>query len=551
MKSKATISSSSFLAPTNPVWRKIRDDIQFEFAAYGDFMSVYDRPPEVGIGVSVLFIEDILQDPSDLANKLQNILANVAAFLKQNRNTAIFAFACKPFTDVVRNAQKMDALRQPLWDFENGLYALSHNYPNFYTLNLDPLFSKIGYSKCYDNRNWYSYHMRVSKTGLDAVVGGIVQILDRINSGASKVLVLDCDNTLWGGVIGEDGVEGLMLGTDGIGQAFADFQNNALRISHEGVVLCLASKNVEHDVWDVFDNHPEMKIARSDITCAKINWQEKHISIAEIASELDLGLESFVFWDDNPLERELVKNQLPDVHVVDVPKEVTEWPDFLSGLSVFSRFNVTDEDARKTEQYQTRALFVEGQKGHVDKAEFLKTIDARPVLALVDKFTLARASQMTIKTNQFNLRTARYTLDEMSRFIEIPGQQTYVAGLSDRFGDHGNVGLAMVRNLGEGIVFLENYLLSCRVLGRDFEFWVLGKLCENLAAQNIQKLILEYVPTDRNILIKDFLKSCALKEVENVGELSVEMRAGSRFFEMDPRNSIANFDGIYEDAGDA
>jgi FkbH-like protein len=338
----------------------------------------------------------------------------------------------------------------------------------------------------------------------------IANVIKRSISASKKVLILDCDNTLWGGVVGEDEIGGIAIGGDGLGHVFRDFQLAIKALKDAGIILALASKNEEKDVWNIFDNHNEMILKREDIVISKINWHEKSQNIKQIADELGLGLDSLVFWDDNPIEREKVKKSLPDVTVVDAPKEVYDWPEILSNLYDFSRFEITSEDISKSDQYKSRAEFKKAKKNvSFDQGEFLKQINLKPLMSNVNSSNLSRSAQLTQKTNQFNLRTQRYTETEIEEMLSNNDNQCFILSAVDDFGDHGHIGLSVVKyNYDFSSAFLDTFLLSCRILGRDIELWMMQSILNKLNQDGIKTLEIEYIETERNGLVKDFLSKC-------------------------------------------
>ena len=219
---------------------------------------------------------------------------------------------------------------------EAKINNLKKKFTNFYSINLDEIFSNYGFLQIFDDRNWYVARCRFSELGLQKIINSLSEVITKIKQPLKKVLVLDCDNTLWGGVIGEDGIENLKLGTDGIGKIFSDFQKTILNLKKQGILLVLASKNNESDVLDVFKNHKSMILNIKDITAYKINWKSKSLNIREMANELGLGLDSFVFWDDNPIERAKMMKEIPEVTTINADENIHDWPSKLEKLNFLS-----------------------------------------------------------------------------------------------------------------------------------------------------------------------------------------------------------------------
>jgi len=329
--------------------------------------------------------------------------------------------------------------------------------------------------------------------------------------------VLDCDNTLWGGVVGEDGVGGLTLGQDGTGSAYVDFQRAIRRLAGRGTVLALASKNEEADVWSVFDTHPAMALRRRDIAAWRINWSDKADNIAAIAEELGIGLDAIAFWDDNPIERESVQAALPNVLVLDCPKQVIDWPKALLECAAFARFEVTAEDRRKTALYKARAEFVTEISGRTDRVGFLRSIQLRPQALPIEPASLARAAQLCAKTNQFNLRAARHSSGDLADIARADGAVALLVRLADRFGDHGIVGLVIARPTTDPTVaFLDTFLLSCRVLGRHLEAWLLDACIRLLRDRGVRYLAGEFIPRERNAMAAGFLAEHGFSSLDSL-----------------------------------
>ncbi len=361
-----------------------------------------------------------------------------------------------------------------------------------------------------------------------AVGAAVATVFERIAQPACKVLVLDCDNTLWGGVIGEDGLAGLRLGEDGEGAAFADFQRVARRLAGQGLVLAIASKNNEPEVWDVFDHHDGMALKREHISAWRIDWNEKADNIAAIAEELGVGLESIAFWDDNPLEREKVRAALPQVHVIEAASQVIDWPNQLAQAVQFARVEITDEDRKKTDQYRARGAFVREAGGQGDRASFLRSIDLRPEMVEIDAGTLARAAQLCAKTNQFNLRTQRHSAQDIAAMVAGKGMHRLVR-LSDRFGDHGVVGLMLVNRspADPAIAFIDTLLMSCRVLGRELDAWMLAQIMAELGNAGVELVVGEFVETGRNGQVAGLYPGRGFTPLDAYRQARVEAAIGS------------------------
>jgi len=369
---------------------------------------------------------------------------------------------------------------------------------------------------------------------------GLGILIERIQQPAHKVLVLDCDQTLWGGVIGELGVSGIELGQDGVGSAFVAFQRVAKALAENGTILALSSKNEGADVWSVFKEHPSMVLHRDDIAAFRIDWREKAIHLKEIAADLGIGLDSLVFWDDNPLERESIRAELPMVAVPEPPVEVADWPAALMSLDTLSQFTSSADDLNKTQQYRVRAAFSAESRRVGNTESFLSGIGMTPKCVGVDAATLGRATQLCAKTNQFNLRLVRYDETALSNLLKRSGCIAFLVGLSDKFGDHGIIGLVIAtRTRRPDVAFLDTFLLSCRVLGRHLDAWMLDALRSRLLAAGFQYLLAEFVPGARNAPAARFLHLHGFHSIDDP-TVSMEHRAMAQESE-----NIADHNGSY------
>jgi len=317
-----------------------------------------------------------------------------------------------------------------------------------------------------------------------------------------KVLALDCDNTLWGGVVGEDGVDGLALSDDYPGRSFRLFQRSLLEYRQRGILLVLVSKNEESDVWQVFDQHPEMLIRRSDVAGYRINWQSKSENLRSLAKELNLGLDSFVFIDDSPTERLEVEANSPEVTVVPMPTDATQYVETLSKLWCFDAASLTDEDKKRTEYMRQEQERQDLQQQASNLESYLESLQLVVDLGFANDRDLPRVAQLTQKTNQFNLSLVRRSLNEIKQL-----QQTHeivVMNVADRFGDYGLVGLAILVPESSNLV-LDTFLMSCRVLGRGVEDAFVSALAGFASRQGLAYLSAPYQLGPRNGQIKDFL----------------------------------------------
>ena len=338
------------------------------------------------------------------------------------------------------------------------------------------------------------------------------------------------------------------MGQDGEGKIFLDFQKAIKKINNDGFLISLCSKNNEKDVFEIFNNHSSMVLKQKDLTNPKINWKKKSQNILSISKELNLSLDSIVFWDDNPFERAEVKRNLKEVNVIDVPKETYLWPEMILDLDLLSKINITKEDLKKNRQYNIRSKFIADKKNTIDDKNYLKTISLKPKLVNINKSNISRAEQMCQKTNQFNLRSIRYNLADIQKLSKDKNYLILLISLKDLYGDHGIISLLSLRIINNEIIFIENFLMSCRILGRYLESWIINeivKICEN---NKFKYIIGEYVRSDKNELVKEIYtqnnfnpieKNDYLKKYANKSNIK-----NNYFFEIN-KNKVPNLE-IYE-----
>jgi len=489
---------------------------RLQFGNYGDWSQTLLDNAEHSL-IWMIFLEDLISEEnpsqSDLSELLEPLLDMLIHRLEHSSEPTLIAYSGWKGESAIYHGRSLSGWKQIVRAFSDSLYDLAERYSSLFLINMDEEWAVDGLSQAFDARNYYAARCRLSRQGLARLAATTASVLGRVKNAPKKVLVLDCDNTLWGGVIGEVGVAGIQLGGDGVGKAFSDFQTEVNSLIKQGVLVVLASKNNEDEVWDVFDKHPEMQLEREKIVSAKINWDEKPDNLYQIAEELGLGLDSFVFWDDNPIERGKMRASLPEVVIVEPPEEIILWPGILRSSDWFARFVVTDEDQQKTLQYRARSAFSDGRKRVADENDFLKSIKMVPRLHEVESSTLSRAEQLSQKTNQFNLRTKRYSASELDVLSKDEGCIAFLISLSDQFGDNGIVGLVVVKEF-DGVAFLDTFLMSCRVMGRKLEQWMYSRIARCLMDRGIGQMLIEFRDSGRNVVVKDFLAILDLVETD-------------------------------------
>ncbi len=397
-------------------------------------------------------------------------------------------------------------------DFKRDLArVLRDEYAGCAYLDLDEMTAEIGRAAAFDRRLWLTARFPFSPHGAQefarrAMVYGALLRHPRV-----KVVVVDADNTLWGGVIGEDGMEGIALGPDYPGNAYVLFQKKLLDLTQRGLLLAMCSKNNEADVDEVLQRHPHMLLRAEHFVARRVNWLPKAQNLESLAEELNLGLDSFVFVDDSEHECMAVRQALPQVEVVRVPSQALGVPTCLDAVARLQTLKITAEDLRKTRMYaeerERQSLAREFAGSGASIEEFLKSLQMHLRVSIGDTRQIPRLSQLTQKTNQFNLTTRRYNEEQVRAFMLDPHGLVAHFTLEDRFGNSGVVGLAILVPDQAATMRLDTFLMSCRVIGRQAEFAFLDTLLGVVAGQGVRALVGEFLPTAKNKLAADFLSN--------------------------------------------
>lgn len=317
-----------------------------------------------------------------------------------------------------------------------------------------------------------------------------------------KCIVLDLDNTLWGGVVGEDGITGIKLSTAGESSGFVAFQQALLDLYHRGVILAVNSQNNFNDGIEVIRKHPNMVLKEHHFAALRINWDNKAANLVELAKEINIGLDSMVFLDDEPAQRDLVRHMLPEVTVPDLPKDPAKYTKFLMGLPYFPTSALTDEDALRGNLYTTERLRKESEKSFGTRESFLKDLGLEVHVFKDNDTCLPRLAQLTEKTNQFNINKQPLTEQDIAAFMRDPNYSVIHARVIDRFGDYGVTNVAIVQHKPWQITA---FLMSCRVIGRGVEEAILSRITEDAKQSGAESLLITFVKTDKNKPAEDFV----------------------------------------------
>jgi FkbH-like protein len=395
--------------------------------------------------------------------------------------------------------------------------SYARNHSRFLINDILYLSAQVGLDAWHGHTYWYNFHMAVSPMATVALAQNVAGIVKSVYGRSKKCLVLDLDNTLWGGVIGDDGVKNLILGRDHpVGEAFLDFQQYVKDLRRRGVILAVCSKNDSENAKEGF-SHPDSILKLDDFGVFKANWKPKPTNIREIAAELNIGLDSIVFVDDNPAERALVAEQLPEVASPEVGSNVARFAEVLESERYFEVHKVLQDDLDRSAYYNSNAQRSAYQFGFSDYGEFLASLEMTAEIAPFSPVYLERIAQLINKTNQFNLTTKRYTSGEIE---DVPRDLSFVTlygRLADRFGDNGLVSVVIGHVVAE-TVELDIWLMSCRVLGREMELAMFDALVEQCQARGISRIVGVYIPSRKNSMVAGHYLSLGFTAIEGCSE---------------------------------
>ncbi|NYF90950.1 HAD-IIIC family phosphatase [Tunturiibacter empetritectus] len=405
----------------------------------------------------------------------------------------------------VGEANLPHSLTNAVYQLNQRLAAVCRTISDCVFFDVDHLAARHGRSNWRDVRMFLASRLPLSSASFGAYARGLVRSFSPLFRAPRKVLCTDLDNTLWGGVLGEEGPEGIATGTAFPGNCYLEYQRYLKQLSSRGILLALVSKNNDGDVREAFQiRAADLGLTLDDFVATKIGWNEKTASIRELAEELSLGLDSFVFVDDNPVECEAIRQQLPEVAVIAAPvEEPWKLVEVLSAQPFFDAALVTDDDLNRLNDYKAQAQRAELASSAGNRDEFLASLKIVCTFLSALDAPLARSVQLLAKTNQFNLTTRRRSAAEVEEFASAAGGQAIAVRVRDRFGDAGVVGLALARTEGT-TCSIDSLLLSCRVIGRGIETALLAHLGANATRAGAQSLVGEFIPTKKNAPCADF-----------------------------------------------
>ncbi len=495
----------SLFAPFNQIEQQVLDRCSFLYQSQPDVIALALRLEEIAPNLTDRFLtlseSQIKQETGAVLARLKTLIEETRAHSKAA--ILVFNFAAPAVLAAgLADAALAHSQTAIIQDLNNRLAAVCRPLPDVHIFDFARFWGECGL-RAADPKLWYMGRIPMNGPAQILLAGRLARYLRALKLPACKCLVLDLDQTLWGGVLGEDGPAGIALGEEYPGVVFKDFQRRLLALRDRGVILALASKNNEQEVVDVFQGHPDMLIKLEDFSARQIHWQDKAASLNAIADELNIATDAMAFFDDNAVEREWVRAQLPAVTVIEVPANPMDYGKALEESGAFDQLVILDEDRKRAGLYRDQKERESLYKGSVSLEDFLGRLNIKVALGCIDGETLPRVAQLIAKTNQFNMTTRRYSAAELESMLANGHAGLWIRA-ADRFGDYGLVGAAVAKEIRPAEWMIDVFLLSCRALGKNIEVVLLDELCDMVKKKGAKAIWGEHIPTPKNAPAKDF-----------------------------------------------
>ena len=461
---------------------------------------------------------------NNLANTQLELVRNIVIIINSQLKSKIIYYNYTEINDSVfgNYANKIESsflfqLRK--LNFELMVFATKQS--SFYICDLSSIQNHSGKINLFQPSIYINTEMILKIDILPEVAKKTTDLIGAMTGSFKKCLILDLDNTMWGGVIGDDGLENIQLGSLGIGKSFTEFQYWIKKLKNRGIILAVCSKNTESVAKEPFQKHPDMVLRLDDIAVFVANWGNKADNIRQIQSILNIGFDSMVFLDDNPFERNIVRENINGITVPELPEDPADYLEFLYTLNLFETTSISNEDAERTKQYQVEAERVVLQKSFINEDDFLKSLNMVSFVEPFNKFNTPRVAQLSQRSNQFNLRTVRYTEAEIENSIVDENIISFTFTLGDKFGENGMICVIILRPEDKDNLFIDTWFMSCRVLKRGMENFVLNTIV-NCAKENGYSFLKgEYIQTEKNVLVKDHYFQLGFEQATNHWILNV------------------------------
>ena len=452
---------------------------------------------------------------NSLAENQLDLINNLYSGIKENLNAKIIYYNYAEINDAVfgnyANKVEQSFLFQ-LRKLNYELMVFAGKNTNFFIGDLSSIQNQVGKPAMFQTSIYINTEMVLSIDVLPLVAARTVDLIGALYGKFKKCLILDLDNTMWGGIIGDDGLESIQLGNLGIGKAFTEFQYWIKKLKNRGIIIAVCSKNNENIAKEPFEKHPDMVLKLDDIAVFKANWDNKAENINQIQTILNIGFDSMIFLDDNPFERNIVRENIPAISVPELPEDPADYLEYLYSLNLFETASFSVEDSERTKQYQVDAQRVILKSSFINEGDFLRSLNMVSVVEPFNTFNTPRVAQLSQRSNLFNLRTVRYTEADIELLINKEDVFTYTFTLEDQFGDNGLICIIILKKENSETLFIDTWLMSCRVLKRGMEEFTLNTISNFAKQAGYAWLKGEYIPTSKNEMVKNHYLDLGFKQ---------------------------------------
>jgi FkbH-like protein len=485
---------------------------QVERQVFDPTSELYDFKPEIVLvfqsshKLLAKYNKSKPEEYGSLADTRMELVKQISATLNDQLKAKIIYYNYTEINDSVfgNYANKVESsflfqLRK--LNYELMVFAASQS--NFYFCDISSIQNQSGKSSFFQSSVYINTEMVLSLSILPEVATKTVDLIGAMSGILKKCLIVDLDNTMWGGIIGDDGMENIQLGSLGIGKAFTEFQYWIKKLKNRGIIIAVCSKNTESIAKEPFEKHPDMVIRLDDIAVFVANWENKADNIRQIQKILNIGFDSMVFLDDNPFERNMVRENIPDITVPELPEDPAEYLEFLYQENLFETVSFSDADTERTKQYQIEAKRSVQEKSFTNEDDFLKSLHMVSLVEPFNKFNTPRVAQLSQRSNQFNLRTVRYTESDIEAMAGSKDLFSFSFTLEDKFGDNGMICVIILKKENEHTLFIDTWFMSCRVLKRGMENFVLNTIVDFAKEKGYTCLKGEYIGTTKNEMVKN------------------------------------------------
>ena len=511
---------SPFIAPFNQLEQQALDQDSALYQSDPSVIVVAARLEELAPPLVERFVslaqEDVITEIANVTDRVRGLVQGI----RQHSQATVLVFNFAPpghlaagLADTGLGLPQASAIQQ----VNDQLAQVCKSQSGAFVFDYARLVTQSGQRNWQDPKIWYLGRIPMSSHAQLETGKSLSRYMRAAKFPACKCLVIDLDNTLWGGVIGEEGVGGIALGEEFPGSVYKSFQRRLLSLRDQGTLLAIASKNNEADALEVFEKHSDCVLSLDDFAARRINWNDKAASLISIAEELNIGTDALAFFDDSPVEREWVRSQMPEVTVIDVPNDPMGYADALEKSGAFDNLSISREDRQRPEMYQQEGQRKQLRQANVSPEEFFKQLEMTATIGFLDSDTLPRIAQLLAKTNQFNLTNRRHTAPILEEMTESGALGLWMR-LEDRFGDNGLIAAAIAVPQTANNWNIDTFLMSCRVAGRRVESVFLGVLCSMLQKKGSESVTGEYLSTHKNGMVAGFYKSHGFQGIGDEGQ---------------------------------